>query len=334
MPAMRGGRARGTLPLRAMLYGELLDTAVVLFRERALPLLLLALPLQALEQVALWWAGAPLLDEFAGFTVWWRVIATVLACDAVIVLLLGGYAGAAAVPALLGDSAKVTHRALLKRMRPLPLLVTAIVPALVAWPAAYFGAAGLPIFFGLFGLAGVALTIDRAGWPFGALGRGLVLATRPSARGFWIRVFAAGIWLGIRLALAIGPIIFLWQLGLVADGYFGDWPVLLLWGLAGTVSCAVLACLDAVVLIDVRVRGEGLDIALRRSRANGADPAQIMAHTRPSDVAPMPIAAQPGLPPWPSALVRPSAPAGLSRQGQLQWMQAQAQARFDEGRER
>jgi len=131
---MRGGRARGTLPLRAMLYGELLDTAVVLFRERALPLLSLAVPLQAAEQVAAWYAGAPLLDPYAGFTVWWRVIATVLACDAVIVLLLGGGAGAAAVPALLGD--KVTHRALLKRMRPLPLLVTAVVPALVAWPAA------------------------------------------------------------------------------------------------------------------------------------------------------------------------------------------------------
>lgn len=52
---MRGGgaRVRGTLPLRAMLQGELLDTAVVLFRARALPLLLLAAPLLAIEQVVL-----------------------------------------------------------------------------------------------------------------------------------------------------------------------------------------------------------------------------------------------------------------------------------------
>ncbi|MEV6848321.1 hypothetical protein [Actinoplanes sp. NPDC051411] len=333
---MRGGRVRGTLPLRAMLNGELLDTAVVLFRERALPLLLLALPLQALEQVAAWYAGAPFLDEFANFTVWWRVIATVLACDAVIVLLLGAYTGAAAVPALLGD--RVTHRALVKRMRPLPLLVTAIVPALVAWPAAYFGLAGLIVVFGLFGLAGAALVIDRAGFPFGALGRSAMLVTRSGSRGVRMRIVGVVIWLGIRVALAIGPILFLWQFGLVADGYLGDWPVLMMWGLAGTVSCAALACLDAVVLIDTRIRTEGLDVAVRRALANGTDPAAVFAHTRPADIAPMRLSAPTALPPWPQALVRPSVPAGLSRQAQLQWMQAQAQAEYrahrpGEGRE-
>jgi MFS family permease len=323
---MRGGRARGTLPLRAMLYGELVDTAVVLFRERALPLLLLALPLQALEQIAVWYAGAPFLDEYANFTVWWQVIATVLAGDAVIVLLLGAYAGAAAVPALLGD--RVSHRALFKRMRPLPLLATAILPALAAWPAAYFGLAGLIAVFGLLGLAGAALAIDRARWPFGALGRSAMLVTRSGSRGVRIRIVSVVIWLGIRLALAIGPILFLWQFGLVADGYLGDWPVLLMWGLAGTVSCAALACLDAVVLIDTRIRIEGLDIAVRRALMNGTDPAAVLVHTRPADTVPMQVSAHPGLPPWPQALVRPSVPAGLSRQAQLQWMQAQAQAQY------
>jgi hypothetical protein len=333
---MRGGRVRGTLPLRAMLNSELADTAVVLFRERALPLLLLALPLQAIEQIAAWYAGAPMLDEYANFTVWWRVIATLFAGDAVVVLLLGAYAGAAAVPALLGQ--KVTHRALFKPMRPLPLLVMAIVPALVAWPAAYFGLGGLIVFFGLFGMAGVALAIDRARWPFGTLGRSAVLATRQSWRGLWARIFATVIWLGIRVALAVGPILFLWQFGLVADGYVGDWPVLMVWGLTGTVSCAALACLDAVVLIDIRIRTEGLDIALRRALANGIDPAQVLVHTRPKNAVPMQVSAQPGLPPWPQALVRPSVPAGLSRQAQLQWVQAQARAQYqtprpDEGRE-
>src|SRR4051812_7474079 len=138
MPAMRGSgaRVRDTLPLRAMLQGELLDTAVVLFRARALPLLLLATPMLAIEQVILWYAGAPWLDEYANFTDWWRVTAALLGCDAVIVGLLGAYAGAAAVPALLGE--KVTHRALFKRMRPLPALVTMLIPALTAWPGAYF----------------------------------------------------------------------------------------------------------------------------------------------------------------------------------------------------
>src|SRR3712207_4618056 len=76
MPAMRGGaRVRGMLPLRAAPQGELLDTGVVLFRARALPLLMLAAPLLAIEQIILWYAGAARLHEYADPAVWWRVIA-------------------------------------------------------------------------------------------------------------------------------------------------------------------------------------------------------------------------------------------------------------------
>jgi hypothetical protein len=327
---MRGGRVRGTLPLRAMLYGELLDTAVVLFRQRALPLLLLALPLQALEQIAVWVAGAPMIDGFASRGQWWRVIATVLACDSVIVLLLGAYAGAAAVPALLGR--EVPAKDLFTRMRPLPLLVTALLPIVLAWPAAYFGLIGLVVLYAFLGLSGAVLTIDRARWPFGALWRSAVMVVRHGRTGFPGRLFAFLLWMVVRVALAIGPILFLWQFGLVADGYFGDWPVLVMWGLAGTVSCAVLACFDVVVLIDMRIRSEGLDIAVRRAVAAGADPVAVFTHTKPRDVGkPMVVSPQPGLPPWPQTLVRPSAPAGLSRQAQLQWMQSQARAEYQAG---
>jgi hypothetical protein len=323
---MRGGRARGALPLRAMLQGELLDTAVVLFRLRALPLLLLAAPLLAIEQVVLWFAGADRLDNYARFTDWWPVVAALLACETVIVGLLGAYAGAAAGPALLGR--KVSHRALLKSMRPFPALVTMILLAVVAAPGAYFGLIGWIAVHGFLGLAGVALVIDRPGWPFGALGRSAALASRLGWRGFWARQWGFLLWFGVRLALAIGPIAFLWKFGFSAVGYFGDWVVLAIWGLAGTVSCAVLACYDAVVLIDTRIRAEGLDIAVRRALANGTDAAQVLVHTVPRGVAPMPAPVQPAVAPWPQALVRPSAPAGLSRQAQLQWMQAQAQARY------
>jgi hypothetical protein len=214
---------QGILPLRAMRRGELLDAAVVLFRARALPLLLLAAPLLAVEQIVLVYAGASWLDEYAQFTDWWRVIAALLACEAVIVGLLGAYAGAATGPALLGQ--KVTHRALFRRMRPLPVLVTMLIPALAAWPGAYFGLVGWIGVYGFLGLAGVAVVIDRAGWPFGALGRSIVLVTRPGLRGLFNRIFGFLIWLVVRLALAIGPILFLWQAGLVANGYLGDWPV-------------------------------------------------------------------------------------------------------------
>jgi hypothetical protein len=279
---MRGGGAqvRGTLPLRAMLQGELLDTAVVLFRARALPLLLLAAPLLAIEQIVLWYAGAPGLDEYARFADWWRVIAALFGCEVVIIGLLGAVAGAAAVPALLGQT--VSHGALFKRMRPLPVLVTMLVPAVAGWAGAYFGMIGWIGVHGFLGLAGVALVIDRAGWPFGALGRSAALVSRLGWRGFWARLRGLLIWLGIRVALAIGPVTFLVRFGFVVSGRYGDWPVLMMWGLAGTVSCAALACLDAVLLIDTRIRTEGLDIALRRALANGTDLDRVLVHTRPA----------------------------------------------------
>jgi hypothetical protein len=319
-----------------MSQGELLDTAVVLFRARALPLLLLAAPLLAIEQLVLWYTGASWLDGYGGFTDWWRVIAALFGCEAVIVGLLGAYAGAAAVPALLDQ--KVTHRALLKRTRPLPLLVTMLIPALAAWPAAYFGLIGWIAVHGFLGLAGVALVIDRARWPFGALGRSAALAARLTWRGFWARLWGFLIWLGIRVALAIGPITFLWKFGLVADGYYGDWPVLMMWGLAGTISCTALACLDAVLLIDTRIRTEGLDIALRRALANGTDPAQALVHTRPRNTAPEILTRAPALPP-PFAprlpaqppvpfrlqgLVRQAPPPGMSRRARREWMRDQS----------
>jgi hypothetical protein len=313
-----------------MLQGELLDTAVVLFRARALPLLMLAVPLQTIEQILLWYAGASRLDAYAHFTDWWRVIATLLGCETVIVGLLGAYAGVAAGPALLG--LKVTHRALFKRMRPLPVLITMLMPALAAGPGAYFGLIGWAGVYGFFGLAGVALVIDRAGWPFGALGRSAALASRLAGRGFWARLRGFVIWLVIRVALVIGPITFLWRFGLAANGYFGAWPVLMMWGLAGAVSGAVLACFDAVLLVDTRIRTEGLDIALRRALANGADPAQVLAHTRPRNLEPvirMHTPAPPPVPPRLQALVRPAAPPGMSRQARLQWMQAQARAQYE-----
>lgn len=277
---MRGGgaRVRGVLPLRAMPQGELLDVAVALLRVRALPLLLLAVPLLAIEQVVLRYAGTEWLDEYAHFGDWWTVIAALFGCEAVIVGLLGAYAGAAAVPALLGQ--KVSHRAVFRQMRPLPVLVTMLILAPAAFFGAYFGLIGWIVVHGFLGLAGVALVIDRTGWPIQALGRSAALVTRLGWRGFWARMRGFAVWFGIRVALAIGPIMFLWQFGFVADGYLGDWPILVVWGLAGTVCCAALACFDAVLLIDTRIRTEGLDIALRRAVANGADPTQVLPHTR------------------------------------------------------
>ena len=337
---MRGGgvRALGGLPLRAMPQGELLDTAVVLLRSRILPLLLTAAPLLAAEQGVLWFAGARWLDSAARFTDWWSTIAALVACETVIVGLLGGYAGAAVVPALLGR--KVAAKALFRRARLLPALAVVALLAVPAWAGAYFGLIGWAAVYGFFGLAAPALVVDRSKWPFGAMGRSAALTARLGWRAVWIRLWAYAIWLGIRAALALGPILLLWQLGLAPTAWFGSWQVLTVWGLAGTVSCAALACLDAVLLVDTRIRAEGLDIRLRRAVAHGVDPAQALAYSRPRHRPSAPGPIQPFHPPVPPPAPPPVPPVRtqplppMSHQARMQMFQAEAQARAEEFRRR
>ena len=52
------------------------------------------------------------------------------------------------------------------------------------------------------------------------------------------------------------------------------------WVLGDTVAYAALGSLAAVLVLDIRMRTEGLDIALGRTRSLGADPATALAHHR------------------------------------------------------
>jgi hypothetical protein len=118
------------------------------------------------------------------------------------------------------------------------------------------------------------LVIDRARNP---LGRSLVLAARSGLRGFWIMVTAYLTWLAIRFALGAG-----WSaLGTAVTGSQPEWQAWLFpisWGLANTVAYAALACVAAVLLLEVRVRTEGLDIAISRARSRGDDVASALGH--------------------------------------------------------
>jgi hypothetical protein len=139
---------------------------------------------------------------------------------------------------------------------------------------AFFGLVPWMLVFGLFGLTAPALVIDRAGNP---LGRSAGLSVRSGLRGFWILQVAYLTWFAVRFALGAG-----WtQLASLVTGAEPArvwWLGPLAWGLANTVAYAALACVGAVLLLDIRVRTEGLDIAISRIRSRGGHAAAALVH--------------------------------------------------------
>jgi hypothetical protein len=258
------------LPLRAMTAGEVLDAAASLLRERAVPLLSVAAVLAAVEQVVL-----AVMREQAGLRAptylpswdddigpWWVIVATGVTFETVVIALLGAYAGAAVGPALLGR--RLPHAALWPRVRPGAVLVVAVVLAVLSWPAALFGFAPWLFLYGLWGLAVPVLTLDRVRGPFRALARSATLAARDGGRAFWLRMLGYLVWFAIRFALGVGWIAVATTFTSAVSGDWVAWAVPVAWGLANTVAYAALACLDAVLLVETRIRTEGLDIAMTR----------------------------------------------------------------------
>ncbi|MEV6350866.1 hypothetical protein [Actinoplanes sp. NPDC051851] len=278
-----GGEAGAILPLRATTVGESLDGAVALLRQRALPMLGVGAVLAAGEQILLHH-----LRERAGLTppfywvnddaaAWWSVVVTGLALETAIITLLGGYAGAAVGPALLGRP--VRHRALWRHARIPSAVLVAIILGQLAWPGGYvlFGAVTV---YALFGLATPSMAMEGYGNPFRALVRSARLSSRGGMRVARIRILGYLTWLAVRAGLGIG-----WYAvaSLAADmsgRTWMDWVVPVAWALANTVAYPALACLDAVLLVEARIRTEGLDIAVNRSRALGGDDAAVLAVTR------------------------------------------------------
>lgn len=271
--------AQGDLPLRPMTLGELLDAAMALLRRRALPLLCASAVLAGLEQAAL----APLRriaflsPPFYGpatdhVTAWWTVTSAGFGTELLIITVLGGYAAAAAGPALLGRA--VRHRELWRRTRPFPVLAVAIVIGALGAVGALLGFVPWLCVLGFFGLSAPALVIDRSGF---ALGRSAALAVRSGMRGFWILIVAYLTWFAVRFALGAG-----WtelaSLVTGAEPEFAGWLAPASWALANTFAYAALACLSAVLLLDIRVRTEGLDIAITRTRTLGGDDAAPLVH--------------------------------------------------------
>src|SRR5262249_34562290 len=147
--------------------------------------------------------------------------------------------------------------------RTLPIVVVAACVGVMAGVAALAAMVPWIFMYGLVGLAAPALIIDRVG-PGRAIGRSFALGGRASMSAAGVRGGGYLSCLAIRLALGLGGGA---ALGLVLPGT-DDWLAItsvVTWLLVNTIAYATLACLDAVLYLETRMRTEALDIAIGRA---------------------------------------------------------------------
>jgi hypothetical protein len=278
----------GTLPLRPLTTGEVLDAAVVLLRARAGKLIGLGLAFAFAEQIILFFLRrmADLDDRMLPATgalgIYGVLIVVGFGTEAFCIGALGGIAATGAPQALLGPSTPTSRRGRLFSVMlvslvsavlcaasafaflvfPVPLQVFGLVLAILLTPFFW------PFAYGLFGLSAPAVVIDQLN-PVRALGRSLVLASRTGLRGVWIRAIGYLAWLLIRLGLSLATLAII-SLFYASPSTTVD--ALLLggaWLLVNALAYPVLGCLDVAQHLEIRMRTEGLDIALRRSLRRG-----------------------------------------------------------------
>jgi hypothetical protein len=264
----------GVLPLRPLTLGELLDAAVALLRGHAKVLLAAGFVLAVVEQAVLYslrtgTARPPYLVPYDDrLELYWLALSVGFATEIAIITALGGLTAQAAGPALLGEPARIRLRG--------GRLGTVAVLAGAAGAAGFLAAiaCGLPwlVLYALIGLVVPALVIDRVG-PVRAVGRSVVLSCRGGLRGAFVRIAGYVAWGSVRIALGIGTLALI---DLAAGDLDDDVAWLIAgaaWALVNTVAYPALACLDAVLHLETRMRTEGLDITLSRAHATGRPPA-------------------------------------------------------------
>ncbi|MEV0648985.1 hypothetical protein AB0I28_27400 [Phytomonospora sp. NPDC050363] len=270
------------LPLRPMTVGELLDAAASLLRAHWKPLLAGSFALAAVEQVFMTWlrlsTESALTPRYRGdvmgdpAVVWlWMIVG--LTTEIIVITLLAVPASRAAHATVLNRPAPTFTDLFLRRVPWGNVLgVVAILIPLAAFTAAM---CGLPWFvlYAFVGLIVPVMIIDGAS--FGAaVGRGLSLAGRAGARAAFVRVLGYCSWMLVRLAITCGA----WAAADEFASYSAilEGNLLLVLGFAylaiNTMAYAMLACLDAVTLVETRIRTEGLDIVLTRAAARGDTP--------------------------------------------------------------
>lgn len=263
------------LPLRPLTIGELIDSAVLLLRDHARVLVPVALVLTALEQLLLYpprlAAGVEppdYLPNINGLTAYWFLLAVGAATEAVIIALLGNLSARAAGTVLLEPAGRVRRMRLL-HPEGARFAVTMLV-ALLAGAIMFVAAIAMPawlIGFALLGSLVPAIVLERVG-PFRGLVRSGALALRSVGRAGGVRLLGYLVWWIVRVGLAAGIVTGLGSVGLLDP----DWKVpvsLAVWAAVNSVAYPAIACLDAVVYLETRIRTEGLDIVIARARQSG-----------------------------------------------------------------
>ncbi|MCT2277968.1 hypothetical protein M3G91_10060 [Micromonospora chalcea] len=270
------------LPRRPLTVGELLDAAVLLLRDNARVLVPLALLLALAEQAVLhplrllveadppqWWP-ADLGDSLPWY---WLLLATGAGTEAAIIALLGGPAARGAGAALLGRRPGPAE--LLRGSRP----GAAVLAAVAIGPAVALAALTGPGWFlayGLLGLVVPVLVLDgvpghRAPW------RAVRLAGRVSARAAAVRLLGYLGWWLIRLGIGLGVYHGLGMLGLFDVSAWALPVTVAAFAAVNALAYPALACLDAVLHLETRIRTEGLDIRLSRAPAGVPEPVLLAA---------------------------------------------------------
>jgi hypothetical protein len=191
----------------------------------------------------------------------WLAVAVGLGTEALIIALLGLIAGRAAAAGAVGGSLRPSD---LLSGRSLPGgIVLAVLGAVIVFAVSLLPLGWL-LAYPLMGMATVALVIDGTG-AGRAWRRGIALSTRSGMRCAAVRLVGYLAFLMARLAFGLGSAAGLQELGVLPSGPISPWVSAAFFFVINTVAYAALASLDAVLLIETRIRTEGLDIALTRT---------------------------------------------------------------------
>lgn len=281
--------------MRPLTVGELLDAAVTLLRTRWLLLVGLGAAVAAAEQAVLFPLRRladvnlyyfPPEDRWPAWTL---LVAVGFATEAAVIAALGGPASAAAPRALLGDAvprrsgqgrsaSNITAIAAVAVL--VALLCGLVVATMYAWPISFFllSLVTIPLWlwtYGSLGLAAPAVVIERRG-PFGAVGRSVTLSARGFLRTIRVRVLAYLGWWVIRVGWGLGVLSVIGLFYTSPDETMDNVLMAMVYLVVNALAYPALACLDAVLLLEARMRTEGLDIALRQALRLRVDPTPVL----------------------------------------------------------
>ena len=284
--------SEGAIPLRPLTTGELLDSAVALLRTRPGRLVAFGVLLAAAEQAVLYplrsaadvdLSLAPATGRLSEFGL---LIVAGFVTETLAISTLGAVAARGSGRALLGRAAPPAPPVRWGSVITVAILVAAVVavctsPTIRAteggrifavWYGWFIGYLLWALPYGLLGLAAAAVVVERRG-PLGGLLRSLRLSRRDGLRAVVIRAIGYVSWVLVRVGLIISVVGLLGYLEISLPS--STWDRVLIAGAAlavNAIAYPVLGCLDVIVLLETRMRTEGLDIGLRWALRRGVTP--------------------------------------------------------------